>query len=56
MLAHKSQDPRLADDRYRKQLEYLYARRTSVDALIESLQRYDRFQDRRQPHQKRTSA
>jgi len=28
---------------YRKELEYLYARRIAVDALIESLQEYDRF-------------
>jgi hypothetical protein len=28
---------------YRKELEYLYARRTAVDALIQSLQDYDRF-------------
>jgi hypothetical protein len=28
---------------YRKELEYLYARRSAVDALIESLQDYDRF-------------
>jgi hypothetical protein len=27
---------------YRKELEYLYARRSSVDALIESLEQYDR--------------
>jgi len=28
---------------HRKQLEYLYARRTNVDELIESLRKYDRF-------------
>jgi hypothetical protein len=28
---------------YRKELEYLYARRTAVDTLIESLELYDRF-------------
>jgi hypothetical protein len=28
---------------YRKELEYLYARRSAVDALIQSLQNYDRF-------------
>ena len=27
---------------YRKELEYLYARRSAVDALIESLEQYDR--------------
>ena len=28
---------------YRKELEYLYARRLAIDALIETLQDYDRF-------------
>ena len=28
---------------YRKELEYLYARRTTVDTLIESLEHYSRF-------------
>ena len=28
---------------YRKQLEYLYARKSAIDELIESLQRYGRF-------------
>ena len=28
---------------WRKELEYLYARRLAVDTLIESLQDYDRF-------------
>ncbi|MCU1234803.1 MAG: hypothetical protein JWP63_2770 [Candidatus Solibacter sp.] len=28
---------------YRKELEYLYARRTAIDTLIESLEEYDRF-------------
>jgi hypothetical protein len=32
-----------ADITYRKQLENLYARRTVIDALIASLQVYDRF-------------
>jgi hypothetical protein len=32
-----------ADIANRKQLEFLYARRTIIDALIASLQVYDRF-------------
>ena len=28
---------------YRKELEYLYARRLAIDTLIESLQDYDRY-------------
>jgi hypothetical protein len=33
---------------YRKELEYLYARRCAIDALIESLEDYDRFRETRQ--------
>ena len=32
---------------YRKELEYLYARRSAIDALIESLEDYDRFRETR---------
>ena len=28
---------------YRKKLEYLYARRSAIDTLIQSLEGYDRF-------------
>lgn len=28
---------------YRKELEYLYARRSAINSLIESLEDYDRF-------------
>jgi hypothetical protein len=28
---------------YRKELEYLYSRRSAIDALIESRKDYDRF-------------
>jgi len=28
---------------YRKELDYLYARKSAIDALIESLEDYDRF-------------
>jgi hypothetical protein len=40
----------------RKQLELLYARRTVIDALIASLQVYDRFHAPRVPDQDRQSA
>ena len=55
MLAEKSSVSSI-DPTYRKQLEYLYARRTSVDSLIESLQKYNRFHIERGPNQKRKSA
>jgi len=32
---------------YLKELEYLYARRSAIDALIESLEDYDRFRETR---------
>ena len=30
---------------YRQELEYLYARRSAIDNLIESLEEYDRFRE-----------
>jgi hypothetical protein len=30
---------------YRQELEYLYARRSALDSLIESLEEYDRFRE-----------
>jgi hypothetical protein len=56
MLAHKPPVPDHSDINYRKQLEYLYERRTTIDALIESLQDYDRFRAQRAPEQNRKSA
>lgn len=56
MFPHKPPVPEQSDINYRKQLEYLYARRTSIDALIESLQDYDRFRAQRTPEQNRKSA
>jgi hypothetical protein len=55
MLAQKS---RVSTDDVdnRKQLESLYARRTIIDALIASLQVYDRFRDMRLPEQARQRA
>ena len=56
MLAQKPPVPNPSDLSYRKQLEYLYARRTTIDELIESLQAYDRFRALRAPDQNRKSA
>jgi hypothetical protein len=56
MFAQKPQVPDISDIKYRKQLEYLYARRSVIDALIESLQEYDRFRAQRLPEQNRQSA
>ena len=53
MIAKKG-SPTSPDRLNRKELEYLYARRTAIDSLIQSLQDYDRFRARRleEPHRK----
>lgn len=56
MFARKPPVPESSDANYRKQLEYLYERRTNIDALIESLREYDRFRAQRAPDQNRKSA
>ena len=40
----------------RKKLEYLYARRSTVDTLIESLEKYDRFRETRTDERERQMA
>lgn len=56
MIAENPPIPNKSDIYYRQQLEYLYARRSTIDALIESLQEYDRFRAQRGPEQNRKSA
>jgi hypothetical protein len=51
MFAQIPPVPDTSDINYRKQLEYLYKRRATIDALIESLQEYDRFRTQRAPEQ-----
>jgi hypothetical protein len=46
MLEKKAVPPPANALNYRKQLEYLYARKSALDALIESLQRYGQFRAR----------
>ena len=47
MLAKKGQVEDYTQGRsYRRELKYLYDRRTALDALIESLRQYDRFRAR----------
>jgi len=41
---------------YRKELEYLYARRLAIDTLIESLEEYDRFRVTRRDEDERQTA
>ena len=40
---------------YRKELEYLYARRTAIDTLIQSLEEYDRFRSIRETPPRKTA-
>ncbi len=39
-----------------KELQFLYARRTALDTLIQSLERYDRFRARSEEFRKRKTA
>ena len=43
MFANKKLPASAPEPVYRKELEYLYARRSAIDNLIESLEDYDRF-------------
>jgi hypothetical protein len=37
----------VAETDYERQLEYLYARRSAIDTLIESLEEYERYRETR---------
>jgi hypothetical protein len=41
---------------FERQLEVLYARRAAIDALIASLEEYDRYRSDVEPRQRRKSA
>jgi hypothetical protein len=56
LLAKKEPDTAVAGRTYQKKLEFLYARRSAIDALIESLEQYDRFRERGVLDQKQRSA
>jgi hypothetical protein len=43
MFANKVPSSPAPPRTYRKELEYLYARRSAIDTLIQSLEEYDRF-------------
>ena len=42
--------------RPQKELQFLYARRTAIDTLIQSLERYDRFRARSEEIRKQKTA
>jgi hypothetical protein len=46
MLAKKVISQATQGRSYRRELDYLYARKSAVDTLIQSLQEYDRFRAR----------
>ena len=45
MLVKKKTPVSASTSAYRQELDYLYARRSAIDSLIESLEEYDRFQE-----------
>jgi hypothetical protein len=45
-----------ADRGYRKELEYLNARKSALDSLIQSLEDYDRFRSAPTDHPKRKTS
>jgi len=55
MFAKKALSSPTHDRTYRKELEYLYARRTAIDTLIESLEEYDRFRAIRDMPKRKTA-
>ena len=56
MTAKKAPMPTSPARAHRKQLQYLYARRSAIDALIQTLQDYDRFRAFHISDRKRKSA
>lgn len=40
---------------FKKHLDYLYARRSAIDVLIESLRAYEQFQAKQDPRRRRTA-
>ena len=56
MFAKKADFPPAPARVYRKELEYLYARRQAIDTLIESLEEYDRFRGVRSESPNRKTA
>jgi hypothetical protein len=55
-LAKKPLARRETSRTFRKHLEYLYARRSAIDALIESLQSYEQFRPKQAEPRRRKSA
>ena len=56
MFAKKELPASSAAQAYRKELEHLYARRSAIDTLIESLEEYARFRAIRTDESERQTA
>jgi hypothetical protein len=56
MLAKKTPMTSAGNLSYNQQLEYLYARRSTLDMLIETLEQYDRFQPKSEQGNTRKTA
>jgi hypothetical protein len=53
MLAKKSPPHIIPARGCRRELQQLYERRSAIDMLIQSLQEYDRFREKRTPEERR---
>ena len=57
MFAKKPASPAPSPDHgYKKELEYLHARKSALDSLIQSLEDYNRFRSTRTDDRKRETA
>ncbi len=56
MLVHRVVLPMTPIREFRKELQYLYERRSAVEALIRSLEEYARYQPRHEKHRPRKTA
>jgi hypothetical protein len=55
MFAKKAHSASAPARTYRKELEYLYARRSAIDTLIQSLEEYDRYRSIRAENRKKSA-
>ena len=56
MLVKKANFETSPERGIQKELEYLYARRSAIDSLIQSLEMYDRFREKGPGESKRKTA
>lgn len=56
MLVENESGHTSPEETVQEELEYLYARRSAIDNLIQSLEAYDRFRERPRPQGERKTA